>query len=244
VFGESVAGYSWHNGGAFAEYVAAPEAALARKPAALSFEEAAAVPTSGLIALSAVRDQAKVQPGWHVLVNGAGGGVGMIALQLAKAYGAQVTGVDSAAKLELMRSLGADHVIDYAADDFTRGSTRYDALIDVASTRPFRELRRALAPSGKYVMIGHDQYGAAGARWFGSIPRFVRLMARTPFTDQLPKLDFSMPDKTTGMAHLAELVEAGKLRVAVDRTFPLGEVPAALRYLEAGHARGKVVISV
>jgi NADPH:quinone reductase-like Zn-dependent oxidoreductase len=245
VFGETVKGMQWRNGGAYAEYVAAPEEALARKPSNLSFDEAAAVPTSALIALSGLRDQARLQPGQSVLVNGAGGGLGIFAVQLARALGASsVTAVDHTAKLDLLRSLGADRVIDYAAEDFTQGADRYDVILDIPGNHPFSSIRRALTPSGTYVLIGHDAYGAEGRRVFGSIPRFLKLVVRTPFTPQLPRLDFSPMDKAAAMTLLAELIEAGKLRPVIDRTFPLEQVPAAIRYLASGEATGKIVITV
>jgi NADPH:quinone reductase-like Zn-dependent oxidoreductase len=245
VFGESVKGYSWRNGGAYAEYAAAPQEALAHKPERLTFEQAAAVATSGLIAIAGVRHQGKLQAGQRVLVNGAGGGVGVMAVQLAKALGAaSVTAVDSARKLEMLRSIGADQVVDYAREDFTQRGERHDLIVDVPGNRPFSECRRALAPDGTYVLIGHDQFGATGRAWFGSIPRFLGLVVRTPFSKQLPKVDFSMPDKLESMALLHELVEATKLTPVVDRTFPLSEVAAAIRYMESGAVCGKVVLTV
>jgi NADPH:quinone reductase-like Zn-dependent oxidoreductase len=244
VFGESVSGYQWNNGGAYAEYAAVPEHALALKPSNVTFEEAAAVPTSGFIALQAVREQGRVQPGQRVLINGAGGGVGMIALQLAKASGANVTGVDSAAKLDLVRSLGADQVIDYGQQDFTRGDERYDLIVDIPGNHSFPECRRALTPHGIYVLVGHDLFGTVGRRVLGSLPRFMKLMAMTPFVSQLPRLTFSMPAKRESMAVLRELLESGRLTPVVDRTFPLIEVPEAIRYFEEGRARGKVVIAI
>src|SRR5215211_6454938 len=152
VFGESVRGYQWQNGGAYAEYASVPEEALAPKPANVTFEQAASVPTSGLIALHNLPNEGLLQAGQSVLINGAGGGVGTLAVQIAKAYGASVTGVDSAGKLEMVRSLGADRVIDYAREDFTRSAERYDLIFDIPGNRPFAECRRALAPEGKYVL--------------------------------------------------------------------------------------------
>jgi NADPH:quinone reductase-like Zn-dependent oxidoreductase len=244
VFGESIKGYQWHNGGTFAEYVSAAEDALALKPANVTFEQAAAVPTSGLIALQNVRHQGQVRVGEKVLVNGAGGGVGVFAVQLAKAYGAQVTGVDSGPKLDMLRSIGAHRVIDYTREDFTRGSERYDLIVDIPGNHPFSACRRALTPRGRYVLIGHDQFGDVGRRWFGSLPRFARLMAMTPFVSQLPKLSFSLPPKKESLDVLKEFLEAGKLTPVVDRTYPLPEVPDAIRYLESGQAQGKVVITM
>jgi NADPH:quinone reductase-like Zn-dependent oxidoreductase len=244
VFGETIKGYSWRNGGAFAEFVAVPERLLARKPPGLTFEQAAAVPTSGFIAHLGVRREGKVAPGQNVLVNGAGGGVGVLAVQIAKADGAKVTGVDAPAKLELVRSLGADRAIDFTTTDFTRQRERYDVVVDIAANHSFHACRRALTPDGTYVLIDHDHYGRAGGHWLGSLPRVLGLVARAPFTKQLPAVDFSTPDKEAAMAELTELIEAGRLEPVVDRTFPLDEAREALRYLVSGEAAGKVVLSV
>ena len=242
VFGETFRGNQWRNGGAYAEYVAVPEDVLARKPANVTFVQAATVPTAGFIALTNLRGHAL--SGRTVLVNGAGGGVGMLAVQIAKAHGADVTGVDSAEKLELMRSLGADRVLDHAREDFTRAGERYDLIFDVPGNHPFAACRRALAPGGKYVLIGHDAFGAGGRRWLGSLPRFLGLMARTPFSSELPPLGFSTPSKRDTMDVLRELIEAGRLTPVVDRTYPLEAVPEAIRHLESGRTRGRVVITI
>ena len=244
VFGESIRGYQWRNGGAFAEYVAVPAEVLALKPANLTYEQAAAVPTSGLIALQGIRHQGNVQPGQRVLINGAGGGVGLFALQLAKSSGAVVTGVDSTSKLDMLRSIGADHVIDYTQEDFTQGSERYDLILDIPGNHSFSKCRRALTPEGTYVLIGHDQFGETGHRLLGSLPRFLKLVVMSPFARQLPKANFSMPVKKDSMVVLKELIEAGKLKPVIDRTFPLSEVPNAIRYMQEGHSRGKVVITI
>ena len=241
VFGETVRGIQWRNGGAFAEYVSVPEDVLARKPARLSFEQAAAVPTAGLILLANLRGDARLLPGQNVLVNGAGGGVGTVAVQLAKAHRARVTGVDAADKLELVRSLGADRVLD-AREDFTRAGDRYDLIIDVPGNHPFPAIRRALTPKGKWVLIGHDGFG--GRRWPGSLLRLVGLMARTPFSSALPALSFSTPSKQEGMKTLADLIEAGLLTPVIARTFPLEEAADAIRYLESGRAAGRIVVTV
>jgi NADPH:quinone reductase-like Zn-dependent oxidoreductase len=244
VYGETIKGYQWHNGGAFAEYVAAAEDALAPKPANVTFEEAAAVPTSALIAFGNLRGEAEVRPGQRVLINGAGGGVGVFAVQLAKARGAEVTGVDSGPKLDMLRSIGCDHVIDYTREDYTRRGERWDVVVDVASNRAWSDCRRAIEPDGTYVLIGHDHFGDPGHRWLGSITRFFGLMARAPFERRLPKPTFSMPAKREAMTELTELLAAGKLSPVVDRTFPLEEAQAALRYLESGAPAGKVVLTV
>jgi NADPH:quinone reductase-like Zn-dependent oxidoreductase len=244
VFGESIKGYQWTNGGAFAEYVSVPEDSLARKPDNITFEQAAAVPTSGIIALHNLPNEGRLRPGQSVLINGAGGGVGAFAVQLAKAYGADVTGVDSTGKLEMVSSLGADRVIDYTREDFTQSGERYDLIFDIPGNHPFSDCRRALTPEGTYVLIGHDRFGQGAGRWLGSIPRVLKLVVLSPFVSGLPTPNFSMPDKRDSMAVLKEFLEAGKLMPVIDRTYPLAEVPEAIRYLEKGHARGKVVITV
>src|SRR5918994_434277 len=244
VFGETIKGYQWTNGGAYAEFASAPEGALAPKPANTTFEQAATVPTSGLITLQNLPDEGRLQPGQSVLVNGAGGGVGALAVQIAKAYGANVTGVDDTAKLEMVRSLGADRLIDYTQEDFTQSGERYDLIFDIPGNRPFSDCRRVLTPNGKYVLIGHDRFGQGAGRWLGSLPRVLKLVVLSPFVSQLPPPNFSMPNKKDSMALLRELLKAGKLTPVVDRTYPLGEVPEAIRYLEEGRARGKVVITV
>lgn len=244
VFGETVRGQQWANGGAYAEFVSAPADALAPKPAALPFEAAAAVPTSGLIALQGVHYEGRVQSEQRVLINGAGGGVGGFAVQIAKAYGAEVTGVDRSEKLDMIRSLGADHVLDYTREDYTERDERYDLIVDVPGNHPFSKSRRALTRDGTYVLIGHDHYGAVGRRAFGSLPRFVKLMLLSTVVGQLPAMDFSTPPKRDSMAILTEFLESGDVSPNVDRTYALDEVPEAIRYLESGRTRGKLVVSV
>jgi NADPH:quinone reductase-like Zn-dependent oxidoreductase len=244
VFGETIKGYQWHNGGAYAEYVSVPEDSLALKPANITFEQAAAVPTSGLIALQNLPNEGRLHQGQRVLVNGAGGGVGVLAVQLAKAYGANVTGVDHTTKLEMVRSIGADRVIDYTKEDYTQSGERYDLIFDIPGNHPFSACRRVLAPNGKYVLIGHDRFGQGAGRWFGSIPRVLKLVALSPFMSQMPTPTFSMSDKNNQMVVLKQLMETGKLTPVIDRTYPLGEVPEAIKHLEVGHAQGKVIITV
>lgn len=243
VFGEIVKGHQWHNGGAYAEYVSVREGALALKPANLTFEQAAAVPTSGFIAIQGIRDQGHVQPGQRVLINGAGGGVGTFAVQLAKAFGADVTGVDSTGKLDMVRSIGADQVIDYTQEDFTQSGERYDLILDVPGNHSFSDVRRALTPEGTYVLIGHDLFGDSGRRWIGGIGQFLRQLVLSPFVSQrmAPRDSKEIKDP---LGFLKELIKTGKISPVVDRTFPLSEVPEAIRYLEEGHAQGKVVITV
>jgi NADPH:quinone reductase-like Zn-dependent oxidoreductase len=244
VFGETIKGYQWTNGGAYAEYVSVPEDSLALKPANITFEQAAAVPTSGLIALQNLPNEGWLHPGKRVLVNGAGGGVGALTVQLAKAYGANVTGVDNTKKLEMVRSLGADQVIDYTKEDFTQSGERYDLIFDIPGNHPFSACRRVLALNGKYVLIGHDRFGQGAGRWLGSIPRVLKLVALSPFMSQMPTPKFSMPDKKNHLVVLKQLMETGKLTPVIDRTYSLGEVPEAIRYLAEGHAQGKVIITV
>jgi NADPH:quinone reductase-like Zn-dependent oxidoreductase len=223
--------------GTFAEYVRVPEDKLAPKPANLTFEQAAAVPTSGFTALQALRDQGHVQPGQEVLIIGASGGVGTFAVQLAKAFGAEVTGVSSTTKVDLVRSIGADHVIDYTREDFA-GGKRYDLILDIGGNRPVFQLRRALAPKGTLVIVG----GEGGGRWFG-MGRQVRALAISSFVPQRLTM-FIASQRYQDLLTLTELIEAGKVTPAVDRVYPLGEVPEAIRYLEQGNVCGKVVIRV
>lgn len=244
VFGESVRGHQWQNGGAFAEYVSVRQDALALKPDNITFEQAAVVPTSGSIALQNLPNEGRLQPGQSVLINGAGGGVGAFAVQIAKAYRANVTGVDNTKKLDMVRSLGADRVIDYTQVNFTQSSDRYDLIFDVPGNHSFSDCRRALTPGGIYVLIGHDHFGDAGGRWLGSLSYFFKLVVLSPFVSQLPDLRFSMPSKKGLMAVLKEFIEAGKLTPVIDRTYPLSDVSEAIRYLKEGHAQGKVVITV
>ncbi|MCL3819377.1 NAD(P)-dependent alcohol dehydrogenase [Aeromicrobium wangtongii] len=243
VFGETVRGVGWRNGGAYAEYVAAPDAGLALKPSTVSFEEASAVPTAGLIALNHL-PQSKVPPGSRVLVNGAAGGVGALAVQLAKAYGAEVSGVDHASKLDLVRAVGADRAIDYAQEDFTLTGDKWDLIFDVPGNHTFRDVRRALDTRGHYVLIGHDGFGAIGHRWLGSMPRVLGLMARSAVTPQLRGANFAPPDKRQLMSILARFMETGELRVVLDRTFPLAQTPEALRHMMSGQPVGRVVVQI
>jgi len=243
VFGPTLSANLWRNGSAYAEYAAVQEDRLQRKPANLTFEQAAAVLTSGPIAVQGIRDEGRVQPGQRVLINGAGGGVGTVAVQLAKAYGADVTAVDSTEKLDMLRSIGADNVADYTQEDFTRTGERYDLILDIAGTKPWSDVRRALTPEGTYVLIGHDQYGGSGHRWFGSLGRFFKLMVISPFVSHLHPFR-GTKDPGDRLVVLKELIEAGKITPVIDRTFPLSNVPAAIRYLEEGRAQGKVVIIV
>ncbi len=243
VFGETLSGYQWVNGGTFAEYVTVKAERLALKPENITFEQAAAVPTAGLIALNNLREFGRVLPGQSVLINGAGGGVGALAMQLAKAYGAEVTAVDHTTKLDMLRSLGADHVIDYTQDDYTQGSERYDLIFDVPGNHSFSICRRALKPDGKYVLIGHEHFGQSGHRLLGLIPLMFKLMALSLFVKQLPRPNFSLPPKKESMATLTEFLEAGKITPVIDRTYPLSEASDAMRYLIDGRSHGRVVVT-
>lgn len=244
VFGETIKGMQWVNGAAYAEYATAPEDGLALKPANVSFEEAAAVPTSALIALASLRAGGGIQAGQAVLINGAGGGMGSLAVQIAKSFGAHVTGVDCTSKLGMVRSIGADEVIDYTKEDFTQRAGRYDLIFDIPGNHPFAACRRALKPSGTYVLIGHDNYGQGMRRWVGLVPRMLALMVMSLFVRQLPKAGGPMPSKQESMRLLGELMASGKLTPRIDRTYRLGEVAEAIRYLQGGQATGKVVITV
>jgi NADPH:quinone reductase-like Zn-dependent oxidoreductase len=225
--------------GSFAEYACAEEAKLARKPRNLTFEQAAAVPVSALAALQAVRDHGHVHAGQSVLIIGASGGVGSFAVQIAKAFGAEVTGVCSTAKVDLVRSLGADRVIDYTTHDITDDAHRYEVIIDIGGNRPLRQLRRALTPHGTLVIVG----GETGGRWLGGTDRQLRAMALSPFVGQ--KLGtFISSENAPDLETLTELVESGAVTPVVDRTFPLHEAPAVVQYVHEGRARGKVVVTV
>jgi NADPH:quinone reductase-like Zn-dependent oxidoreductase len=243
VFGETVTGYGWKHGGAYAEHVAVRARALRRRPGTLTPEQAATVPTAGFIALHNMRAAGQGRPGRRVLVNGAGGGVGMIAVQLAKADGAHVTAVDTAAKRDLLLGLGADETVDHEQEDVLRRGGRYDLVFDVVGSHSVADWRRVLEPTGTYVLIGHDRFGAAGHRVLGSIPRFIGLMARTPFVPQLRRQPV-VRDTTEFLSVLAGLAERGQLTPVVARTFPLAEVTDALAYLASGQARGRVVVTV
>jgi NADPH:quinone reductase-like Zn-dependent oxidoreductase len=190
-----------------------------------------------------VRDEGRTQPGQTVLINGAGGAVGTFAVQLAEAYGANVTGVDATGKLDMLRSIGADRVLDYTKEDFTRREARYDFILDIAGNHPYPAVRRALTPDGTYVLSGFDQYGGSGHRWFGSLGRFAKLIVISPFVGHLHPFR-GAKDPGDRLVVLKELIEAGKITPVIDRTFPLREVPEAIRYLESGQAQGKVVITV
>lgn len=243
VFGETHLGFQWKNGGAYAEYVTAPEGALALKPARVTFEQAASVSTSGIIALFNLPDEALLSNGRRVLVNGAGGGVGSIVVQVAKACGAHVTAVDCARKLGMLTDLGADEVIDHTERDFTQGEAKFDLIYDVASNLKFSRCKRVLTRNGMYVVIGHDHFGAASGRTFGSVPKMLALALRSPFDRHLPSNTGASIDKRALMARLERLLSSGQVSPIIDRSFPLEKVAEALHYLQAGEPLGRVLIT-
>jgi NADPH:quinone reductase-like Zn-dependent oxidoreductase len=220
--------------GGFAEYVCARENALALKPASMTFEEVAAVPQAAAMALQGLRDKGQIQPGQKILINGAGGGVGTFAVQIAKSFGAEVTGVDSTRKLDLLRSIGADQVIDYTQEDFTKSGQRYDLILDVAAYHSIFDYKRALSPKGIYVMVG------------GSSARIFQTIFLGPLISMTgsKKLGILAHKPNKGLDFMKELFEAGKVVPIIDRRYPLSEVPEALRHFGEGHAKGKVVITL
>ena len=231
VFGEiSECGF-----GAFAEYVCAPENALALKPGSMAFDEAAAVPLAALTALRGLRDKGQIQPGQKVLINGASGGVGTFAVQIAKSFGAEVTAVCSTRNLDKARSIGADQVIDYTQDDFTKSGQRYDLILAANGYHSIWDYKRALSPKGIYVMVG------------GSMAQMYQAMFLGPLISKTgsKKMGFLLQKSNQeDLVFMRELLEAGKVVSVIDRRYPLSEVPEAIRYLEEGHARGKVVITM
>jgi NADPH:quinone reductase-like Zn-dependent oxidoreductase len=224
--------------GSFAEYAVAREDKLAHKPSQLTFEQAAVVPTSAATALQALRDVGRVEPHQQVLVIGASGGVGSYAVQLAKAFGAEVTGVSSTAKLDLVRALGADHVIDYTHDDFADGVHRYDLILDIGGNPTLSRLRQALAPRGTAVIVG----GEDGGRWTG-ISRQLRAVALSPFMRQRLTM-FIAKQRASDLEWVTDLLQTGKVTPSIGKTYPLDRVPEAMRHLETGQARGKLAITV
>jgi NADPH:quinone reductase-like Zn-dependent oxidoreductase len=230
--------FGWTDG-SYAEYASVPEGQLVPMPANLGFEQAAAVPISGLAALQGLRDVGEIQAGQKVLVIGAAGGVGSFAVQLAKAFGAHVTGVGSTSQLDLIRSLGADQVVDYTRDDVTDGSRHWDLILDTAGHRSLSQLRRALTPRGTLVIVGSEVRG----RWMGGFDRNLRAVALSRLVGQRLRMLSSTP-RQDDLQTLRELIEAGTVTPLVDRAFPLPETPEAIRHLLRGHGRGKIVITV
>ena len=227
--------------GAFAEYACARDTMVDSKPANLTFEQAAAVPLAGNTALMGVRDQARLQPGQRILINGASGGVGLYAVQIAKALGAEVTGVCSTRNVELVRTAGADHVADYARDDFTRDGQRYDVVFDLVGNHSLTDLRRALTPEGTLILSGGGVF--TGGSFFGPMGLMLRGQAMSRFVRQRLVI-LQVAQSKENLAALREFAEAGKLTPTIDRTYPLSEAAEAIRYLEHEHARAKVVITV
>ena len=226
-------------GGAFAEYCLG-RSKLAHKPENVALEQLAAVPVAGVTALQALRDKGKIQAGQNVLINGASGGVGTFAVQIAKSFGAHVTGVCSGRNVEMVRALGADRVIDYTKEDFTKGAQRYDLILDCVGTQPLLGFKRVLTPKGICVLIGGG--GPNEGRWIGPMARPIKALLLSPFVSQtfvMLLADVNQKD----LAYLGDLIQAGKVKPVIDRSYKLAEVPDALRYLEKGHARGKVLIT-
>ncbi|TFE52980.1 NAD(P)-dependent alcohol dehydrogenase [Streptomyces sp. ICN441] len=238
--GDEVYGSPFGSGlGAFAEYASVPERQLARKPRNLTFEQAAAVPLAAQTALQALRDRGRVEPGQRVLIAGASGGVGTFAVQIAKALGADVTGVCSTRNTDLVRSIGADHVIDYTHEDFTTHGRRYDLVLYLAGTQTPRACRRVLTPKGTLVVISGDAEG----RWVGAVGRIARALAMSPFVSQR-MVAFTMRPERADLEFLTALVESGRVTPVIGATRTLADVPETIGQLESGHTRGKIVITV
>lgn len=233
--GDEVFGLMMNYGGGFAEYVCKSEKALALKPAAMTFEEASAIPQAAFIALQGIREKGNVQPGQKVLINGAGGGTGTYAIQLAKLAGAEVTGVDNTEKLDLMKSLGADHVIDYTREDFTKNGRQYDLILDLIAYRSVFAYQRALKPNGNYFVAG------------GSVFTMFQILLLGPWIRRTTSKNIRVlmvQTDSKDLVYITELIEARKLVTVIDKRYSFSETPEALRYLGEGHAKGKVVITV
>jgi NADPH:quinone reductase-like Zn-dependent oxidoreductase len=238
--GEEVFGSSFMHGlGAFAEWVCISEDLLAPKPAALSFEQAAAVPLAASTALQGLRDHGQLEPGHKVLIIGASGGVGTFAVQIAKSFDAEVSGVCSTRNVQMVRSLGADHVIDYTQEDFTHSGHNYDLIFQLAGTLSPSECRSALSTNGTLVMSSGESEG----RWIGPVERVIKALVLSPFVSQ-KMASFTVKPNREDLQLLKQFIEEGTLTPVIDRTYPLAQLPEAIRYLEEGHARGKVLISV
>ncbi|MEV0756661.1 NAD(P)-dependent alcohol dehydrogenase [Streptosporangium sp. NPDC050280] len=230
--------YAEVNGGGFAEYVRVPGDLACPKPANLTFEQAAAVPLSGNTALQGLRDRGEIKAGQKVLINGASGGVGTFAVQIAASFGAEVTGVCSTRNMELVRSLGADHVVDYTREDFSRSGRRYDLIFDLAGNHSLSDCRRALSPGGTLVLSS-----SKGGRWFGPMGRTMRALVLAPFVRQNLRAYMATRSREN-LADLKELIESGRITPAIERTYPLSELPEAMRYFSEEHARAKIIITV
>ena len=225
--------------GTFAEYVCVSEDAVAPNPDNLTLEQAAVVPLAAGTALQGLRDKGQIQAGHKVLINGASGGVGTFAVQIAKSFGAEVTGVCSTRNVDMVRSIGADQVIDYTREDFTRGEQRYDLMLDNVGNRSLSECRRVLTPKGVYIA----SFGQPEHRWLGPLAQLLRMLVMSLFVSQ-KMTTFTAKESQEDLVVLKELIESGKVTPVIDRTYPLSEVPEAIRYLEEGHARGEVVITI
>src|SRR5574341_403208 len=229
--------------GAFAEYVCKVEKTLALKPANLTFEQAAAVPVAACTALQGLRDKGQIQPGQKVLINGAAGGVGTFAVQIAKSFGAEVTGVCSTRNVEMVRSLGADHIVDYTREEFTHTGQRYDLVLDNVGNRSFSDFRRVLTLHGTLVFNGGGPLAASEGRWIGPAAHSLSAILLSRFVSQRV-VTFLASVTKEDLLVLKELIEAGKVTPVIDRTYPLRETAEAIRYVEGGHARAKVVITI
>jgi NADPH:quinone reductase-like Zn-dependent oxidoreductase len=234
-----------HGFGAFAEYVSVSDDLLELKPVNLSFPQAAAVPVAALTALQGLRDHGRIEAGHKVLIIGASGGVGTFAVEIAKSFGAEVTGVCSTRNVDVVRSIGADHVIDYTQEDFTQSGRRYDLIFELAGSQSPSQIRRVLTSEGTLVLIGH---GGSVGRWIGPFGRLIRALVLSRVVSQRIVSYTARPNYSSGpnkgdLATLKELIEAGKITPVIDRTYSLSETPEAIRYLEQGHARGKVLIT-
>ena len=228
-----------HGFGTFAEQVSVPERLVAHKPSNLTFEQAAAVPLAACTALQALRDHGRIDAGQHVLVVGASGGVGTFAVQIAKALGAEVTGVCGPSNTDMVRALGADHVIDYTSADFSRGSRRYDLILQAAGAQSARACRRALTPNGRLVQISGD----SSNRWTGPLGRILIGRLLSPFVSQ-SITSFTVVPNRQDLDLIRDLTEAGKVHPVIDRTYPMSDIHDAIRHVEAGHTRGKVVVTI
>lgn len=243
VFGETIGKMQWVNGGAYAEYVAVNQDSLALKPGNVSFEQAASVPTAGYIVYLNLEGGRAIRSGMDVLVNGAGGGVGSLALQMIKALHGRVTAVDHTTKLEMLRNLGADEVIDYTREDFTRRGVQYDIVFDIPGNFSLKDCLRAVKSDGRYIPIGHDDYGKKGTSTFGQLPYFLSLGLRGRFQKQLPGMSLQMPEKPEVMKLLRKLLAEGQLTPLIAKTFPLNQVQDAIRLMVDGNPHGKVMLA-
>lgn len=233
--GDAVVGDAIFKTGGLADYAAVPEKLLIKKPENIGFSEAAAIPQAGVVALQGLRDKGRVQAGDHVLINGAGGGAGTFAIQLAKMYGAAVTGVDSAEKQETMRGAGADHVLDYREDDFAAGGESYDLILDLVAYRSMFHHKRALKPCGRYVIVG------------GAVPRLLQTLMLGPFVKKLSGKEMGIlahQQNNIDLSYMLELYTAGKVKPVIDRQFTFAETRQAFQYLGDGHAKGKIIITI